>query len=167
MLFVKLYDNTYYEYQLKDGVGMCYTYYNTGFPAPEHLITVTKQYDSWHDLFLHEHYNPLLLPDDDDNFYWTEDMWVDDKGNCYCGDGHIQAAYDIVDVVYGFDDNNNRNPEYFLEQKGWLKLSAFSHELRVRNEENWTITPEQEYVLWKWCRLFNHTYPHGHICFVR
>lgn len=165
MLFVQLYDNTYYEYKTKDGVGMCYTYYGTGFPAPEHLITVTKQYDSWHDLFLREGYNPLLLPHNFD--FWKHDMWVAPYGDCYSGEGHIQAAYDIVDVVYGFEDNNSRNPEYFLEQKGWLKLSAFSHEMRIRDEEEWIVTSEQDYVLWNWCAIFNHTYPTGHITVMR
>lgn len=164
MTFVHLCDGTYFERKEDNNVTTYYDYWNTAHLIPDEAINNVVEYDDWHALYLATNYNPLLLPPNFD--FWVHDMWIAPNGDCYSGEGHIQAAYDIVDVVYGFSDNASRNPEYYLEQKGWMKLSAFSHEMRVQNEEQWVITTSQDYVLWKWCAIFGHTYPTLHIKYV-
>lgn len=156
--YIQLTDGHWYSTN-RDDAGKWYAinFYSGYFECSPEQMERQVEAKGWHDIYKRFGYNPLIIADENQDSGYRPDLWVSPDGHLYDGEGHYTAATDIVEVVYGRIDINN--PEYFLEEHGWLKLSSFSYELRVKEGELWRITARQRDRMQKWCEIWDKTFP--------
>lgn len=157
-IYIQLTDSCWYSANMDDaGKWYAINFYGGYFECSPKLIARQVEAEGWHDIYKRFGYNPIAIADEDEDSGYHPDLWVSPDGHLYDGEGHCTAAMDIVEVLYGRIDINN--PEPFLEERGWLKLSSFSHELRVKEGELWRITARQRDRMQKWCEIWDRTFP--------
>lgn len=122
MKFVKLYGQAYwyeweeFEMKLRNFKG---GWRNIDENSDEWMYATIIELDSWHDLYKHTGFNPMMeaIP--------PRDVWVDRDGNFYEGVAHELCAEQIIEVVYGwkYQDYIGSSSD-LLVGNGWIKLTT-------------------------------------------
>lgn len=122
MKFVKLYGhNFWYEW---DEFNMRLRNFRGGWRdidenSDEWMLATVMNADSWHDLYLKTGYNGMM------ERFPPRNAWLDREGYFYEGTAHEYCAEKIVEVVYGWtDDDYFGSAADILVGNGWVKLTT-------------------------------------------
>ena len=148
MRFIQEYDGTWY--QIDDKKHRLYNYnhgwkpYNPGLES--YFQVNAKEYDSWHELYMKENYNPIA------GNYKSKCAWVAPNGDIWEGVAHSLAADKICDIYYGKDIDNS---EDYLINNGWIKITtSLMHDYYVEQGLYDYCTEAQLLALIPWCNYY-------------
>lgn len=105
------------------------------------------EYDSWHDLYVHTGYNPLIG-------FITSTGWIDPQGEFYPCTAHEADADMILSLVYGEDDDEWGADT--LIERGWIKVTtSCMFEYYCQDGHYRNMTPSQKIMFVSWMDLFH------------
>lgn len=149
------YEGHWYEFNLHEFE--CYNYRGGWFNPDENKFgdALIKEYKSWHELYMTEHYDPTILRGRDQ---YANDVWISPLGSFHWGEGHaVQAGY-IAHIWYGWDEDegisvvgNYECAERVLEEHGWIKCSRFFWNMHLNERPYWEMNLPQFSAVREWC----------------
>ena len=87
--------------------------------SDEWMFSTIIEAENWHELYLKTGYNGML------ELFPPRDAWLDREGNFYDGVAHELCAEKIIEIVYGWTDNDYVGSSAdVLVANGWVKLTT-------------------------------------------
>ena len=115
-----------------------------------------KEVDSWHELYVVEHWNPLEVD------VKSSDVWISPKGEYFEGDTHAVAAHYICKLVYGLDIDIFAfdSAEDYLISHGWVKATcSLMWTIYQERDTTWRMTQNSFDALFDYCKFHGQQMP--------